>query len=492
MLRQLRLGRGQPALFSLPTCAMPRTHVRALASTAPLLDKKFARSPSTTTGAHYANPEDLLYTVRPVNYWMDKIMESEKCKDINDKTPRKPRELVEKTMKDSYIEIFLPFKSSKELLEEYIFVDGRIRTGKLLEDLDSLAGAVAYKHLSTASDPDTAPVTIVTASVDRLDLFLPKAVENYRLSGHVTYTGNSSMEIFIKAEVVPEGAELKHDQAANENPAGASYLDEHTVLATRFTMVAIDSLTHKPVPVNPLVTTTPEEERLRQLAEQNKQQKKNEAETSLYKQPPTAQESLEMHHMFLEYSQYIDNQHERDYARVLPSEAKKPLPEHCVWMADTRKDSLIVCHAQFRNVHNNIFGGFIMKKALELSYATASAFLQSKKPIVLSMDGVTFRKPVFVGSLLEMTSAVVYSPGHPHRSIQVRIVADILDIENDKRATTNVFYFTLSCEDPSIKVRQVLPRSYGEILLWLDGKRRRNRGMHARQLLLEDLRRYND
>ena len=61
-------------------------------------------------------------------------------------------------------------------------------------DLDALAGSVAYKHISTASDSDTAPVTIVTASMDRLDLFLPKAVENYRLSGHVTYTGNSSME----------------------------------------------------------------------------------------------------------------------------------------------------------------------------------------------------------------------------------------------------------------------------------------------------------
>jgi acyl-coenzyme A thioesterase 9 len=36
-------------------------------------------------------------------------------------------------MMDSYIQEYLPFKSSPELLEEYIFTNGNIRTGKLLE-----------------------------------------------------------------------------------------------------------------------------------------------------------------------------------------------------------------------------------------------------------------------------------------------------------------------------------------------------------------------
>jgi acyl-coenzyme A thioesterase 9 len=60
--------------------------------------------------------------------------------------------------------------------------------------LDALAGAIAYKHIGNG-DPDASPVTIVTASVDRLDLYLPKAnIVDYKLSGHVTYVGNSSME----------------------------------------------------------------------------------------------------------------------------------------------------------------------------------------------------------------------------------------------------------------------------------------------------------
>ena len=61
-------------------------------------------------------------------------------------------------------------------------------------DLDALAGAIAYKHIDNG-DPEAPPVTVVTASVDRLDLFLPEAgIENYKLSGHVTYVGSSSME----------------------------------------------------------------------------------------------------------------------------------------------------------------------------------------------------------------------------------------------------------------------------------------------------------
>ncbi|ORZ11239.1 acyl-CoA hydrolase [Absidia repens] len=419
---------------------------------------------------------------------MDKIIHKE-----NQKDPKvhhtKERVLVDKTMADSHMDVYLPFKSSPELLEEYIFVDGRIRTGKLLEDLDALAGAIAYKHIDN-NDPQAAPVTIVTASVDRLDLFLPKAVENYRLSGNVTYVGTSSMEIFIKGEIVPENADIENGKEIDV--AKNSYLDANTVLATRFTMVAIDSSTHKPVQINPLITTSPAEKRIREVAKMNKKRKKKEAEASLTRQAPTAQESLEMHDMFLEFSQYVYNNSKRDgdygddFASTLSPDERKPLPDDCVWMSDTRRDTLILCHAQFRNVHNNIFGGFIMKKALELSFATASTFLRSKAPIVLSMDGVTFRKPVYVGSLLSMKAGVVWA-GYPHRSLQVRVVASVIDIEKNSKETTNVFYFTLSCTDDDIKVPRVLPRTYAEIMLWLDGRRRRTHGLNARRLLLDDL-----
>lgn len=38
-------------------------------------------------------------------------------------------------MSDSFMEEYLPFKSDPKLLDEYIFSNGKIRTGKLLEGI---------------------------------------------------------------------------------------------------------------------------------------------------------------------------------------------------------------------------------------------------------------------------------------------------------------------------------------------------------------------
>lgn len=47
-------------------------------------------------------------------------------------------------MSDSYIEEYLPFKSNPKLLDEYIFSDGKIRTGKLLEGKTERIGIPAF------------------------------------------------------------------------------------------------------------------------------------------------------------------------------------------------------------------------------------------------------------------------------------------------------------------------------------------------------------
>ena len=46
---------------------------------------------------------------------------------------------------------------------------GHVRIGRLLEDLDAMAGNVAFKHADD-NNPTTRPLTIVTASVDRIQL----------------------------------------------------------------------------------------------------------------------------------------------------------------------------------------------------------------------------------------------------------------------------------------------------------------------------------
>ena len=85
-------------------------------------------------------------------------------------------ELTPRTMADSYSEECLRFHSEPGLLEKYSNATGGIRAGMLMEHLDSLAGAIAYKHMlgpvqKIANEQDL-PFYLVTASVDRY-VYLP-------------------------------------------------------------------------------------------------------------------------------------------------------------------------------------------------------------------------------------------------------------------------------------------------------------------------------
>ena len=77
---------------------------------------------------------------------------------------------VPRLMHDSYCEIRLPFASSPELLDNYTNASGGIRTGLLMEHLDSLAGSIGYKHMlgpEAKELPQNVDFYIVTASVER-------------------------------------------------------------------------------------------------------------------------------------------------------------------------------------------------------------------------------------------------------------------------------------------------------------------------------------
>ena len=98
------------------------------------------------------------------------------------------RKIPDKTMEESYVEEFLRFSSDPSVKEDYVNMYGAIRIGKVLEDLDAIAGSIAYLHCDDGGASDEPlGVTIVTASVDRMDLgsSIPSD-QDIKLSGHVT------------------------------------------------------------------------------------------------------------------------------------------------------------------------------------------------------------------------------------------------------------------------------------------------------------------
>ncbi|KAL7750838.1 hypothetical protein RI367_003795 [Sorochytrium milnesiophthora] len=439
----------------LPAAAAAAQHLRRFATTDDQDAEKSNAEPATPPPTLQAplplpkviKPKAKTYTVLPhrtdltSRLWLsryDKNNEDFKAMEAKSSGVDWKHRIVLKKMSDSYVEEFLPFKSNPQVREEYINFYGSIRIAKILEDLDAMAGQIAYIHCDDGT-PDTPPLTLVTASVDRMDLLKrPSADEDLKLSGCLTFVGHSSMEVSINVQEV-DGSVVKAP-----------------IMSAKFTFVARDPRTNTAVQVNPLVLQNDTEKMLFAMGADLKARKKQAAESALGKTPPTSEERLLIHDLWLQSKKYTDS--------------KAPLPTHSAWMKDTQLSSVVITQPQDRNIHNNIFGGYLMRLAFELAYATGTVFCNSH-PQFLAMDDIWFRRPVPIGSLLSFNSQVVYSRGYQDgRSFQVQVTADVIDPLTLKRETTNVFHLTFT--SPQHKVPAIMPQTYEEAMRYLDGKRK--------------------
>ena len=96
---------------------------------------------------------------------------------------------------DSAIKMIMPFSKDLELRERYINFFGALRLGKLLEDLDLIAGQVAYKH----TEGWERGLTIVTAACDRIDLLGDlRSDRDLQFLASINWVGKSSLEVGIR------------------------------------------------------------------------------------------------------------------------------------------------------------------------------------------------------------------------------------------------------------------------------------------------------
>jgi len=206
---------------------------------------------------------------------------SSKCSTAEVGSERRPSFLVNKTPSDSIVEVLLPFSTDIALREQYINFYGNLRMGKILEDLDACAGNVAHVHADD-NNPKTRPLTIVTASVDSinlLDKLLPD--RDMKMTGFVTYVGRTSMEVRVEVQ--------------SRDPTTMEF--SPLVIAT-FTMVAM--FDGKPAAVNRLIPQTECEKQLFELGEKNSMMRKGLSKASLFTQPPTPEEQQVIHSIFMD------------------------------------------------------------------------------------------------------------------------------------------------------------------------------------------------
>eukprot|EP01082_Thalassiosira_pseudonana_P003945 g3444.t1 g3444 contig12:2088597-2090034(-) len=295
--------------------------------------------------------------------------------------------------KESEVGIAYPFSTDQFLLETYRNPWGEMRFGKILEDLDALAGNIAFNHVQGNA-------MIVTAGVDRIR--------------------------------VRRRPEIGADQ----------YLSGKTKRAIKIT---------------PLIPETDEERVHFELGAVKAQAKKVARKNKIQIGRPLSEESLKID------SRAAKLLEEAGTLLRMPSLADP----HTILMDQTAQSNAMVAQPQARNLHDRIFGGFLMRRAFELAFATCYMF-GGDKPRFLEVDDISFDKPVDVGDLLVFKSRVLYTmpeggnlgsyvdkhEGFPLVNVEVECW---VTCPGSKRAeVSNHFYFTFALPAKDT-CRRVLP-----------------------------------
>jgi acyl-CoA hydrolase len=96
------------------------------------------------------------------------------------------------------------------------------------------------------------------------------------------------------------------------------------------------------------------------------------------------------------------------------------------------------------NTHGNVHGGWIMKLADEAGGMCATR--HSRRPCVtVAMDSMTFKEPVHVGELLELTAEVSWT-GRTSIEVSVNVVAENL-LTGDRVATNSAYLVYVALDD---------------------------------------------
>ena len=216
-----------------------------------------------------------------------------------------------------------------------------MRFGKILEDLDALAGNIAFHHV--VGNP-----MLVTAAVDRISLReIPRLEKDQRLSGQVTWVGTSSMEIRMQIKEI------------DENDASEHWLEGY------FTFVAVDPETQKPTRICPLLPETSEERALFELGALKAAKKKQSRKRGIYSVgKQVSEEDVQME------KRAEDLLQEAFPLLHMPSLADS----HSILMCHTVLQNTLIAQPQVRNLANRIFGGFLMRRAFELAFSNAYSF----------------------------------------------------------------------------------------------------------------------
>jgi acyl-coenzyme A thioesterase 9 len=255
-----------------------------------------------------------------------------------------------KTPSQSATAISYPFSTDEFLLESYRNPWGEMRFGRILEDLDALAGNIAFHHVQGNA-------LIVTAGVDRITVRRATQMDrDQHLSGKVTWVGTSSMEIRMQ---------IADDDVATAG--GGEWMEAY------FTFVTLDPVTKRPTSMPSLTPETSEERAHFELGARRAQAKKRARKNKDKLVDDETADAL------LKQAGPLIN---------MPSLADP----HSILMTSTKMQNAMIAQSQMKNLHDRIFGGFLMRRAFELAYANCYIF-GGAKPKFQEVDASRCGRP---------------------------------------------------------------------------------------------------
>lgn len=351
----------------------------------------------------------------------------------------KREDLEPRTMLDSHSTATIPLGVDLQTRERYVNHLGRVRLGRIMEELDMFAVWMCHRHVKLPNHPEgvALPYTFVTLLVDKVEFWNVdrlKVDHDIQLSGNITWTGTSSMEITIYVR-----------QKAHEE-----YIDMTKAI---FLMVARNATNTGPAPINPLKPGDDIEKQVWEEADKRQKARRNQIKESVFNSPPREHEQTIMYEIL---------------RRTTPPNGmdlnRRELPARCRWMEDSMQSTMIAPFPENRNAQNTIFGGYLMRQAVEISFIQASLY-QGGRPLLECISDISFMQAVEVNTFLQMTAHVVYTA---QNYLQLMTVAQIWDVTG-KVQTTNVFYLTYKADRV---LDEVLPRTYREMLWYVHGRRK--------------------
>ncbi|CAB3399111.1 unnamed protein product [Caenorhabditis bovis] len=359
--------------------------------------------------------------------------------------------LTPRTIDESYRKFVIPLSTDAAKRKDYLSAQGNVRIGKILEDLDHMAVHVAYVHNSESGSlegPMSLPRTIVTASVHRIDFHKEdiKSNTDIIIDGQVTFAGTSSMQISIRL--------FQNDEKNNLT----------LMLKAQFFMVSRDPLDgSRKVRIHPLIVTTPDQAEIFNLTKARIRYLGNTEEMK-----PKNDELRLIHDVY-------NNLIARNKLTETPV-----LNDTEMWIHKTAISLTEICFPEYQNMYGKIFGGFLMRKALELAYTYSKLFCKGRV-VLRSMDRIEFAKPVEIGDILHLDSLITYTKDN---YIQVKVLAAVSDqkkfpelaaannpsLGEEARVQTNMFNFTMESVE-NRNIHKVLPKHYVHANSYLEGRR---------------------